>query len=172
MMKYGVVIFPTKPLQDFVNSYRKRYDPHYAHIPPHITLKARFEVDDQQINEVVQKLRDVAKKVNPFDINVTKFSSFKPVNNVIYLKIAPKEDLENLHSKISARFPDHVPEYLYVPHITIGQELSNDEHTDIYGSLKMLQVNKQDTIDRFHLLYQLENGSWTVYETFQFGKDS
>lgn len=172
MMKYGVVIFPTKPLQDFVNSYRKRYDPHYAHIPPHITLKAGFEVDDQQINEVVQKLRDVAKKVNPFDITVTKFSSFKPVNNVIYLKIAPKEDLENLHSEISARFPDHVPEYLYVPHITIGQELSNDEHTDIYGSLKMLQVNKQDTIDRFHLLYQLENGSWTVYETFQFRKES
>lgn len=171
-MKYGVVIFPAKPLQDFVNSYRKRYDPHYAHIPPHITLKSGFEAGDQQIKEIVQKFREVAKNTNPFDITVTKFSSFKPVNNVIYLKISPKEELENLHSEIATRFPDHIPEYLYVPHITIGQELSNDEHTDVYGSLKMLQVNKKDTIDRFHLLYQLENGSWTVYETFLLGKES
>lgn len=165
-MKYGVVIFPAKTLQDFINSYRKRYDPHYAYIPPHITLKSGFEADDKQVNEIVQKLRDVAKNNSPFDITFTKFSSFKPVNNVIYLKIKPKEDLENLHSEISAHFPDHISEYLYVPHITIGQKFSNDEHTDIYGSLKMLEVNKQDKIDRFHLLYQLENGSWTVYETF------
>ncbi|MCQ6274280.1 2'-5' RNA ligase family protein [Bacillus sp. V3B] len=170
-MKYSVVIFPTKSLQDFVNSYRKRYDPYYTHIPPHITLKSGFEADDGHINEIVQKLHDVAKKTSPFDITVTKFSSFKPVNNVIYLKINPKEDLENLHSDIYARFPDHVPDYLYVPHITIGQALSNDEHTDVYGSLNMLQVNMQDTIDRFHLLYQLENDSWTVYETFLFGKE-
>ncbi|MFP3325996.1 hypothetical protein R0K05_23370, partial [Planococcus sp. SIMBA_160] len=26
-MKYGVVIFPSKKLQDIANSYRKRYDP-------------------------------------------------------------------------------------------------------------------------------------------------
>lgn len=170
-MKYGVVIFPTKTLQDFVNSYRKRYDPHYAHIPPHITLKAGFEAEDTQIKDIVQKLHDVAKSASPFDITVTKFSSFKPVNNVIYLKVKPKDDLEKLHKEIYAQFPDHVPEYMYVPHITVGQELSNDEHTDVYGSLKLLQVNRQETIDRFHLLYQLENGSWTVYETFRFGKE-
>ena len=29
-MKYGIVAFPSKKVQDFANSYRKRYDPHYA----------------------------------------------------------------------------------------------------------------------------------------------
>ncbi len=38
-MKYGIVAFPSKQLQDFANSYRKRYDSHYTKITPHITLK-------------------------------------------------------------------------------------------------------------------------------------
>lgn len=170
-MKYGIVIFPGKPLQDLANSYRKRYDPHYSHIPPHITLKYGFEADDLQMNTIVEKLHVVAKHAEPFDITITKFSSFKPVNNVIYLKIDPKKDLVKLHQDIESRFPDYVNDYMYVPHITIAQKLSNDEHSDIYGTLKMHQVNMKDRIDRFHLLYQLENGSWTVYETFHLGKD-
>ena len=170
-MKNGVVIFPGKPLQDLANSYRKRYDPHYGHIPPHITLIAGFEVKKEQLNEMVQNLHDVAKESKPFDITITKFSSFQPVNHVIYLKIDPKEDLENLHAKMVGLIPNYVPEQIFVPHITIGQELSHDEHSDVFGSLKMLQINQQDTIDRFHLLYQLENGSWTVFETFRFRKD-
>jgi len=170
-MKYGIVIFPTKPLQDFVNSYRKRYDPHYTHIPPHITLKSGFDAENHQINDIVQKLHEVAQKTEPFDITITKFSSFKPVNNVIYLKIDPKDNLEYLHNEIDTKIPDHVSEYVYVPHITVGQQLTNDEHSDVFGSLQMLKVNIQDKVDRFHLLYQLENGSWTVYETFRLGKE-
>ena len=170
-MKYGIVIFPTKPLQDFVNSYRKRYDPHYTHIPPHITLKSGFDAENHQINDIVQKLHEVAQKTEPFDITITKFSSFKPVNNVIYLKIDPKDNLEYLHNEIDTKIPDHVSEYVYVPHITVGQQLTNDEHSDVFGSLQMLKVNMQDKVDRFHLLYQLENGSWTVYETFRLGKE-
>ncbi|WP_071393939.1 2'-5' RNA ligase family protein [Bacillus tuaregi] len=170
-MKYGIVIFPAKPLQDFVNSYRKRYDPHYTHIPPHITLKSGFDADDQEIKTIIPMLHVMAHRFEPFDITVTKFSSFKPVNNVIYLKIDPKDDLVNLHNEIEAQFPNHIPEYVYVPHITIGQKLTNDEHSDVFGSLQMLKLNKQDQVDRFHLVYQLENGSWTVYETFRLGKE-
>src|SRR5699024_5327838 len=42
LMKYGVAIFPSKEIQDEVNAYRKRYDPKYSQIPPHITIKAAF----------------------------------------------------------------------------------------------------------------------------------
>ncbi|MGA9287366.1 MAG: hypothetical protein WBV93_03360, partial [Anaerobacillus sp.] len=61
-------------------------------------------------------------------------------------------------------------DYNFVPHITIAQDLSDDEHSDVYGSLQMKDVNHEEMIDRFQLLYQLENGMWTVHETFHLGK--
>ncbi|MBA4536405.1 2'-5' RNA ligase family protein [Bacillus aquiflavi] len=170
-MKLGIVIFPSKKLQDFANSYRKRYDPHYALIPPHITLKAPFEATEEQAKELADKLLKFGEEHKPFSLNAYKISSFQPVNNVIYIKINHSDELESLHEDLH-RFTDSTPEYAFIPHITIGQNLSNDEHSDIYGQLKMVKVNvEEEIVDRFHLLYQLENGSWTVYETIRLGKE-
>ncbi|WP_147533265.1 YjcG family protein [Bacillus marasmi] len=170
-MKFGVAIFPSKKLQDLANSYRKRYDPHYALIPPHITLKGPFEADEYQLKNLSQRLQQIASHTEPFPLNVLKVSSFKPVNNVIYFKIDPSDDLMKLHKTLHINIIGDAPEYSFVPHITIGQNLSNDEHSDVYGQLRMMQMEHEETCDRFHLLYQLENGSWTVYETFRFGKE-
>ncbi|WP_026583748.1 YjcG family protein [Bacillus sp. J33] len=169
--KYGIVIFPSKKLQDLANSYRKRYDPHYALIPPHVTLRAGFEASEDEIKEITETLHGIAKKHQPIQINATKISSFQPVNNVIYFKIEPTSQLEELHRELNDNITGEAPEYNFVPHITIGQKLSNDEHSDVYGSLRMQPVNHEEVVDRFHLLYQLENGSWTVYETFHLGKE-
>jgi 2'-5' RNA ligase len=170
-MKYGIVIFPSKELQDFANSYRKRYDPHYSLIPPHLTLKSAFEASKVLIDEMSKALQEIAKEINPFQLRVTKFSSFSPVNNVIYLKVEPVPELQKLHEKLHTGIFDQKPEYAFVPHITVGQKMSDAEHSDVLGQLKMQQVHFEEKIDRFHLLYQLENGSWTVYETFRLGKD-
>lgn len=170
-MKYGIVIFPTKSLQDKANSFRKRYDPHYALIPPHITLKSTFEESDDKIKEIAEQLHNTSKRFSPFQIKVTKFSSFQPVNNVIYMKVEPSHEIRDLHEAINSLLSINPSEYAFVPHITVGQNLSNDEHSDVYGSLRLQQVDHEETVDRFHLLYQLENGSWTVYETFRLGKE-
>jgi 2'-5' RNA ligase len=170
-MKFGVVIFPSKKLQDLVNSYRKRYDPHYALIPPHLTIKNAFEATEVDAKDLADKLRQIASNTNPFTLKTSKISSFQPVNNVIYFKIDPTEELTALHSDINHEFGGQNSEYAFVPHITIGQNLSNDEHSDVYGSLRMTKVNYEEKVDRFHLLYQLENGSWTVYETFRLGRE-
>src|SRR5699024_3657769 len=62
-------------------------------------------------------------------------------------------------------------QYNFVPHITIAQKLVEDEHSDVFGSLRMKKIALEDTVDRFQLMYQLDNQSWTVYETFVFGKE-
>jgi 2'-5' RNA ligase len=170
-MKFGVVVFPSKSLQDLANSYRKRYDPHYALIPPHLTLKNAFEATEDDAVQFAVKLRHIAENSKSFTLKTSKISSFVPVNNVIYFKVEPTEELINLHSEINQEFREQNLEYAFVPHITIGQKLSNDEHSDVYGQLRMTSVEHEETVDRFHLLYQLDNGSWTVYETFRLGKD-
>ncbi|ADE67780.1 MULTISPECIES: YjcG family protein [Priestia] len=169
-MKFGVVLFPSKKLQDVANSYRKRYDSHYSLIPPHLTLKEVFEATEDQIDEIAANLRKIAEETNPFTLNVTKVSSFSPANNVIYLKVEQKPELTSLYNKLHEGNLEQPTEYSFIPHITIGQRLSDDEHLDVYSQLKLVDVAHEETVDRFHLMYQLENETWTVFETFRLGK--
>lgn len=169
-MKFGVVLFPSKKLQDVANSYRKRYDSHYSLIPPHLTLKEVFEATEDQIDEIAANLRKIAEETNPFTLNVTKVSSFSPANNVIYLKVEQKPELTSLYNKLHEGNLEQPTEYSFIPHITIGQRLSDDEHLDVYSQLKLVDVAHEETVDRFHLMYQLENETCTVFETFRLGK--
>ncbi|MGM7719656.1 YjcG family protein [Metabacillus sp. Hm71] len=170
-MKYGIALFPSKKLQDLANSYRKRYDTHYALVPPHVTLKTAFEATDEELTQITRELRKIAEETSPLTLTIKKVSSFAPVNNVIYLKVEPTDELQALHEKLHRGVLQSQPEYSFVPHITIGQNLSDDEHSDVLGSLRMLNITHEEVVNRFHLLYELENGSWTVHETFLLGKD-
>ena len=166
-MKYGIVAFPSKKVQDFANSYRKRYDPHYALITPHMTMKGVFEADETEIKRIAQKIQDISSEHKPFTLKITKVSSFSPVTNAIYFHVEPTKEIMNLHQALnSIEFMDE-EQYSFVPHITIAQKLNGSEHDDIYPQLKMIGVDFEETVDRIHLLYQLEDGSWTVYETFR-----
>lgn len=170
-MKYGIVAFPSKKVQDFANSYRKRYDPHYSLITPHMTIKGVFEADENEIKIIAEKVVNVLKKHTPFSLNTSKVSSFAPVTNALYLNINPTEELVSLHEDLNSIEYNDVESYTFVPHITIAQKLSATEHDDIYPQLKMIGVDFEEMIDRLHLLYQLEDGSWTVYETFRLAGD-
>lgn len=170
-MKYGIAIFPSKKLQDEANSYRMRYDPKYALIPPHITMKESFEVSNNNLEELINDLQKVSNSISPFSIHVYKVKSFHPIKNVIYFAVKPTDELMSLHKQLnSGKYASNKP-YTFVPHITIGQNLSDQEHSDILGRMNMMDINHKETVDRFQLMYELENGSWTVYETFHLGKD-
>lgn len=168
-MKYGIAIFPSKSIQDDANALRKRYDPRYALIPPHITVKATFLMDDDLRDVLIDELKQITKNMKPFTINVNKVSSFAPVTNTIYYKIEPIPELIALNEQLNAgKFPKN-NEHPFVPHITIAQDLQAAEFSDVYGTLQLKDVEFTDHVDRISLCYQLENGSWNVYETFVFG---
>lgn len=166
-MKYGIVAFPSKKIQDLANTYRKRYDTHYALITPHLTLKDAFEADEAQISEISAKLQNIANQFAPLKIHASRISSFYPTTNAIYFRVEPTEQLSNIQQTIQNELNIGEPKHVFVPHITIGQDLTDAEHDDIYGQLRMTGVDEQCTIDRIHLLYQLEDGSWTTYDTFK-----
>ncbi|MBM7096026.1 MULTISPECIES: YjcG family protein [Alteribacter] len=169
-MKYGIAIFPSKKLQDIANSYRKRYDSHYALIPPHVTIKESFEAEEEDLPEILEEMRNVASQTSPFTMEVYKFGSFHPVTNTIYMKVRENDTLTTLRERLNSGKLEHHYDYQFVPHITIGQQLDNDECSDVFGRLKMESINHEEMIDRFSLLYQLDNNMWTVYETFRLGK--
>lgn len=169
-MNYGIAIFPSKEIQDDANALRKRYDPSYALIPPHITLKSAFHVDEKLRDELIEELKKITKNTEPFKININKVSTFAPLTNTIYYKVEQIPELTRLNEQLNTtKFPDS-KELAFVPHITIAQKLVQDEFSDVYSTLQLTHVEFEDVIDRIQLCYQLENGSWTVYETFVFGQ--
>jgi 2'-5' RNA ligase len=171
-LKYGVAIFPSKHLQDKANAFRKRYDSHYGLISPHITLKDAFEVNDSEIKQLVSQLREIAKEFKPFLLNVYKYSSSTPVSNTIYMKIKENDQLLKLQKQLNSDNLEQKENHQLIPHIIIGQDLNDDEFHDILGRLRMKSLHHEEICDRFQLLYQLENGSWTVYETFLLEKEA
>lgn len=167
-MKYGIVAFPARHIQDLANTYRKRYDPHYAYVAPHMTLKDPFEADASHIEDVSKKIQEIAKKYAPLQIHASRISSFYPTTNAIYFRVEPTEQLTSLHKDLQDQLQIGQPKFVFVPHITIAQKLSDSEHDDIFGQLRMTGVDETDTIDHLHLMCQQEDGSWTTHETFTF----
>lgn len=167
-MKIGVVLFPSKQVQDFANSYRKRYDTKYALISPHVTIKERTEVSEEDLPKVLEYLQQVADSTKPIQLKVDGVRSFAPTSNVLYLKVLPTRDLSTLQQRLHEGVLSQAPKYEFLPHITIGQDLTDAELFDVLERMRMEQVHFEETITRMAVMYELENETWNVYETFRF----
>ncbi|WP_054710769.1 2'-5' RNA ligase family protein [Bacillus sp. JCM 19041] len=166
-MNFGIVLFPSKAFQDTANGYRRRYDAHYANIPPHITVKESFSLLTEDIPVIVDALSQIAMKHSPISIDVYKVDTFYPQSTTIFYKIRENKQLSELNQVLyEAPFPSECAHSVFIPHITIAQKLPQAEHADIVGQLKMIDVSHQETIDKIQLLQQLDNDTWAVYKTF------
>lgn len=168
-MNYVVAVIPPQSVQEVANSYRKRYDPHYDVICPHIKLTEIFYADSDQMGKIHQFLRQVANETAPFTVKHHKVGHFHPTNNVIYLAIQDEEPFIALQRKLYASpYMSTERLYSYVPHLTIGQKLSDDELHDVYGQLRMKKLELEYTADCFHLLKEMEDKTWRIYQTYPF----
>lgn len=163
-MKYGIAIFPTKEVLDRTNALRKRYDSHYTQIPPHVTLIEPFETD--RLDKVVDHIEGVSQNIPPFNLKVSKIRSFLPTNPVIYFGFDENETIFKLNQALNTGVLEHEPTYKFIPHLTFAQDLPEQELHDIYGRLKLKDFDMSFPVDRIHLVYQIENGSWIVHQTF------
>src|SRR5690625_35708 len=168
-MKYGIAIFPSDEIQAEANAYRKRYDPKYTLIKPHITVKPAFSLQDLSLDTFIQKLTEIAKDVKPFTITISKIRSFAPVTYTIFFKVDEHESLTYLHEKMHEKPFTTKRDHPFVPHITIGQNLAEDEFSDIFGSLRMKDIYFEYEVDKFHLMHLQDDGSWKIHETFHLG---
>lgn len=167
-MILGLALIPSKSFQEEVNAYRKRYDTHYAQIMPHITVKSQFEVNDADLDSVKKEIETRIKGISSIDIHATKASSFKPVNNVIYFKVAKNDELEEIFNRFDTDDFYGKAEHQFVPHFTIAQGLSSQEFEDIYGQVELAGVDHKEVIDELSLLqYHSEDDKWNIIDTFK-----
>ncbi|PSL50891.1 2'-5' RNA ligase [Salsuginibacillus halophilus] len=166
-MIYGIACFPSKTIQDMANTFRKRYDSRYELIPPHLTLMEPFELSPGEEEEAVQTMREIGKSIPPYPLHVYKVDSFHPKENKIFLKVDRHQHLQKLHQDLHQSWlGDRIlTQKEFTPHITLCQDLRDDEHFDVLDQLKMTMTEETAYVDRMQLFYQLDNEAWTVYET-------
>ncbi|TLS50464.1 phosphoesterase [Paenibacillus antri] len=166
-MNFGIVIFPPKDVQDAANSYRKRFDPHYSLIQPHLTIRESESWDPPTLANAVERLSDVAAKLPPVEVKLNRFSTFYPVSNVVYMALENPKPLERLHEAVcDGPLAVRERKYSFTPHLTVAQGVGGDEMHDIYSSLRPIPLAFSFVVDRLHLLYQTDNGAWTAHQTF------
>ena len=70
-MKFGIVAFPSKVLEDLANGYRD--DPHYAQITTHDNFSRAFLTRaDKEIEEVAKEIKKVTDKHGYLSSTVSK----------------------------------------------------------------------------------------------------
>lgn len=163
-MKYGIAIFPSQEVQERANNLRKRYDSHYDLIPPHITIKETFELDD--VDQAVKHVDEVTSKIPPFSLRINKVKTFLPTSPVIFFALEDNPLIYKLHEEINSGILFHEKKFKFIPHITVAQDLATQELHDIYNRLSLKEFDTSFTVESVYLLYQTENGSWTNYQTF------
>lgn len=119
--KRDILIFPEFNNIDLIENIRKKYDPLYSLVKPHITLA--FPFSDEMTNEyLISNLTHLTKILKPFEVAFKGFSISQ--DKYIFLnQILGNEKIIRLHNLIYSNIlPTHLnPQIEYIPHITLGR---------------------------------------------------
>lgn len=166
-MKLLLTILPSKELQTKLNNYRKRYDPNYIHIQPHVHFYPAFFIEDDYLPTLTKELETFFAEQDAFTLEILRFSSLSPVENLIYCKLQ-----ESLFYYQATSFLDSI-NYITKesaiskqPHITVASNLSNDEHSDLLGRVKLLSFSETELVREVTLMQQQDNQKWVEVATF------
>ena len=128
MQKLAVVYFP-KITSDKINNFRRKYDPVWKIIPPHITIVSPIsEVSESQL---VKHVETVIKNFTSFSIYLTGLT--KTYDDYLFLLVKEgNKEILNLHNKLySGVIAPYMPtDFPFVPHITLGYFRTKEDNFD------------------------------------------
>jgi 2'-5' RNA ligase len=143
---YGVGVLPPPDIGAAVDRYRARYDgDFYARTVPHITVKQTFRLLCTEA-ELVSRLRAVCRETSPFPVGLVGVRVFgHGGRHVVYLHVPHTDELMAFQRRLVRALADvagHSPHYTldyeltsYLPHMTIGQNLSEERLAEIRAEL-------------------------------------
>ena len=118
-MLYAVVHYPDIDTHH-IDEFRKKYDPQFHLIEPHITLVFPLSNVSGE-SDLIHHVESVLKGVRPFPVRLRGLQ--KSWDDYLFLLVEEGSvDLERLHSELYKRLPatyqtENLP---YVPHLTLG----------------------------------------------------
>lgn len=134
---YALVYFP-KMHSSKIDAFRKKYDPKWNVIPPHITLV--FPFSDVPENLILEHVKKVTQEARPFPIHLRGLQ--KVENELIFLLVKDgRDEIIHIHDQLYSRiFASLEQEYVFEPHITIG-EVSSTEIDKVLEEAEALDID-------------------------------
>ena len=156
---------------DYVDGFRRRYDPHLARMLPHITLAVAPELDVCDWMPARSSIQGALAQISPFTVRVAGLGMFMD-DLVLWLQpTSPHGELLTLRQTILGLFRDVAFDRVhdFVPHISIGFFTRRED-----------LLEAQDTVCRelipfsFHVAYvsflQADEGDiWQCVDTVELG---
>ena len=121
--KFAVVAFLPPFLDAVIKPLRERYDPIYNLITSHITVTFPFETE-QPIEEITPIVQAVIGQTAAMRITLNSIGDFYPDYPIIYWSVTENAALHHLYYQLYAALDQPIPFKQYVPHVTIGREIS------------------------------------------------
>ena len=156
---------------DYVNDFRRRYDPHVARILPHITLAVAPELDACDWMPARARITQALARIPPFTIRVAELGTFMD-DLVLWLRpVAPHGELLTLRQTILRSFPDVAFDRVddFVPHISIGFFSSSEDLLEARDAVCRELIPFSFHVGSISYLQADEGNIWQCVDTVELG---
>ena len=122
----GLEILIFGPAAEEINLWRKRYDPTYLEVDPHITLAYPPFVPLEEWEKLKPDFVACLSEIKPFEIGIKEVSYFRKDSQeatyVLWLKPEDNGMIQQIRQILEGQLPLYVPKMSvdYIPHISIG----------------------------------------------------
>jgi 2'-5' RNA ligase/predicted GNAT family acetyltransferase len=168
-IRVGVVLPIPDPVATEIDGLRRALgDPALDRVAPHVTLLPPVNAAEADLPAALADLRAAASSTDPLTLDLGPVVTFWPVTPVLYVAVAGDLDVvRRLHERLVTGPIGRPPEWPFVPHITVGQDV---DPALIPSAVSLLAGYRwQVTIDRVQLLTERPSRKWEVVEDVELG---
>jgi 2'-5' RNA ligase len=165
----GVVITIPEPHASVLAAWRRDVgDLLGADIPPHVTLLPPTKVEYDQLPAVRSHVEKAAESGAPFPMHLLGTGTFRPMSPVVFVTVARGiADCELLEQSIRSGPLSRALDFTYHPHVTVAQDVSDDQLDAAYDGLANFVARFQ--VDHFSLFESADDGSWSGQRDYRLG---
>ena len=166
----GVAIGLPEPAHSELSTWRQELgDPNAWAIPPHITLLPPTAIDDADLPDVEEHLRQVAAGEEAFDVHLRGSSTFRPVSPVVFVPlVAGISGCERVEAKVRSGPLHRELGFPYHPHVTVAHDVGDALLDRAFIELASYQARFRAW--GFTMFEQGPDRVWRPQRDFRFGR--
>lgn len=163
MQERTIMLFPQFSNQEIIDGIRKKYDPLYNLVSPHITLAFPFKSNMSNVI-LSQKLEECLKDTVSFSLVLQGISKHKDTyGNYIFLNIKKgSQEIMKIHNDLYLNIFGEKYSKPFIPHMTIGNLDSVDKMEQAYESVKDMDIRFTTIIEKVSVEMIGNNGESNI----------